>query len=110
MMLPRDPSVNVAGKRVAVIGNGSSGVQVLPQLQKTAAQLTNYIRSPTWIFANYASELTKDGSNFAFTEDEKKKFRDDPDSLWRFRKEIENRYVKPPPVTPHLNLLSVVVT
>lgn len=81
----------MAGKKVAVIGNGSSGVQVLPQLQKIAAQLTTYIRTPTWIFANYASELTKDGTNFSFTEEEKKGFRDNPASLWKFRKEIENR-------------------
>ncbi|EXK33695.1 hypothetical protein FOMG_10947 [Fusarium oxysporum f. sp. melonis 26406] len=85
-----NPSINVAGKRVAVIGNGSSGVQVLPHLQKTAAQLITYVRTPTWIFANYASELTKDGTNFAFTEEEKKKFRESPASLWKFRKEIEN--------------------
>ncbi|KAF5584457.1 uncharacterized protein FSUBG_12771 [Fusarium subglutinans] len=85
-----NPSINVEGKRVAVIGNGSSGVQVLPHLQKAAAQLTTYVRTPTWIFANYASELTKDGTNFAFTEEEKKKFRENPASLWKFRKEIEN--------------------
>ncbi|KAI6773035.1 hypothetical protein HG530_003993 [Fusarium avenaceum] len=84
-----NPSINVAGKRVAVIGNGSSGVQVLPHLQKTASQLTTYVRTPTWIFANYASELTKDGTNFPFTEEEKKGFRDNPASLWKFRKEIE---------------------
>ncbi|KAH7265523.1 NADP-dependent oxidoreductase domain-containing protein [Fusarium redolens] len=85
-----NPSINVTGKKVAVIGNGSSGVQVLPHLQKTAAQLTTYVRTPTWIFANYASELTKDGTNFAFTEEEKKEFRQNPASLWKFRKEIEN--------------------
>jgi len=83
----------VAGKKVAVIGNGSSAVQVLPQLQKTAAQLTNYIRAPTWVFSNYSAELTKNGSNFAFTEEEKKGFRDNPSSLFNLRKQIENRYV-----------------
>ncbi|KAH7168408.1 NADP-dependent oxidoreductase domain-containing protein, partial [Fusarium sp. MPI-SDFR-AT-0072] len=86
----KNPSIDVAGKKVAVIGNGSSGVQVLPHLQKNAAQLTTYVRTPTWIFANYASELTRDGTNFAFTEEEKKKFRENPASLWKFRKEIEN--------------------
>ncbi|KAG7412596.1 FAD-binding monooxygenase aflW [Fusarium oxysporum f. sp. rapae] len=85
-----NPSIDVAGKKVAAIGNGSSGVQVLPHLQKNAAQLTTYVRTPTWIFANYASELTRDGTNFAFTEEEKKKFRENPASLWKFRKEIEN--------------------
>ncbi|CAI7593882.1 unnamed protein product [Penicillium viridicatum] len=84
-----NPSIDVAGKKVAVIGNGASAIQVLPQLQKTAAQLTNYIRSPTWIFANHAAELTKDGTNFAFTEEEKKGFCDNPASLFKLRKDIE---------------------
>jgi len=88
-----NPSIDLAGKKVAVIGNGSSAVQVLPQLQKTAAQLTNYIRTPTWIFPNYAAELTKNGTNFAFTEEEKKEFRDNPASFFKFRREIEHRYI-----------------
>jgi hypothetical protein len=83
----------VAGKKVAVIGNGASAIQVLTQLQKTAAQLTNYIRSPTWIFSNHAAELTKDGTNFEFTEEEKKGFRENPDLLLKLRNEIERRYV-----------------
>ncbi|KAF5668654.1 monooxygenase [Fusarium heterosporum] len=85
-----DSTIDATDKRVAVIGNGSSGVQVLPHLQKAAAQLTTYIRTPTWIFANYASELTKDGSNYSFTEEEKTEFRNNPASLWKFRKDIEN--------------------
>ncbi|OQD60716.1 hypothetical protein PENPOL_c021G06022 [Penicillium polonicum] len=84
-----EPSIDVAGKKVAVIGNGSSAIQVFPQLQKTAAQLTNYIRSPTWIFSNHAADLTKDGRNFAFTEEEKKGFCDNPASLFKLRREIE---------------------
>ncbi|KAK4868954.1 hypothetical protein LT330_006563 [Penicillium expansum] len=84
-----NPSIDVTGKKIAVIGNGASAIQVLPQLQKTAAQLTNYIRTPTWIFSNHAAELTKDGTNFAFTEEEKKEFRDNPASLVELRKEIE---------------------
>ncbi|KUM56765.1 hypothetical protein ACN42_g10429 [Penicillium freii] len=84
-----NPSIDVAGKKVAVIGDGASAIQLLPQLQKTAAQLTNYIRSPTWIFANHAAELTKDGTNFAFIEEEKKGFCDNPVSLFKLRKDIE---------------------
>lgn len=83
----------MAGKKVAVIGNGASAIQVLPQLQKSAAQLTNYIRNPTWIFSNHAADMTKDGTNFAFTEEEKARFREDPALLLKYRKEIENWYV-----------------
>ncbi|KAK5992935.1 FAD-binding monooxygenase moxY [Cladobotryum mycophilum] len=43
-----DPSFDPRGKRVAVIGNGASGVQVVPSLQKTAGHLDHYARSATW--------------------------------------------------------------
>jgi cation diffusion facilitator CzcD-associated flavoprotein CzcO len=39
----------VKDKRVAVIGSGSSGIQVLATLQKEAKQIYHWIRSPTWI-------------------------------------------------------------
>jgi cyclohexanone monooxygenase len=41
---PRDP-VEIAGKRVAVIGTGSSGIQTIPVLAEQAAQLTVFQRT-----------------------------------------------------------------
>lgn len=41
--------VDWAGKRVAIIGNGSSAIQTLPQMQRTAKHIVAYIRNPTWI-------------------------------------------------------------
>lgn len=62
----RDTGYDFTGKRVAVIGNGSSAIQIVPELQKVAGHLSNYMRSPTWISAGYSSEftLTSDGKNF----------------------------------------------
>jgi len=40
--------VEFAGKRVAVVGTGSSGVQVMPVLAEDAASVTVYQRTPTW--------------------------------------------------------------
>lgn len=40
--------VNFEGKRVAVIGTGSSGVQVIQEIAKTAKQLCVFQRSPNW--------------------------------------------------------------
>ncbi len=65
---------------------------MVPQIQKTAASLCNYIRSPTWISPNFAAEFTKDGTNFAFTEEEKQQFRNDPATLLKMRKELEHKY------------------
>jgi len=44
-----DATVDLTGKRVAVIGTGASGVQVVPELAATAAQLTVFQRSPPWM-------------------------------------------------------------
>jgi cation diffusion facilitator CzcD-associated flavoprotein CzcO len=41
-------AVNFRGKRVAVIGTGSSGVQIIPIIAEDAASLTVYQRTPNW--------------------------------------------------------------
>ncbi|WP_040832052.1 flavin-containing monooxygenase [Nocardia jiangxiensis] len=43
-----DEPVDFRGKRVAVIGTGSSGVQVIPAVAGEIASLTVYQRSPNW--------------------------------------------------------------
>lgn len=40
--------VDLSGKRIAVIGNAASAVQLVPEVAKTAAQLTVFQRSPNW--------------------------------------------------------------
>jgi cation diffusion facilitator CzcD-associated flavoprotein CzcO len=40
--------VDLTGKRVAVIGTGCSGIQVVPAIQPKVAQLDVYQRSPGW--------------------------------------------------------------
>jgi len=44
-----DATVDLTGKRVAVVGTGASGVQVVPELAGTAAQLTVFQRTPPWM-------------------------------------------------------------
>jgi cation diffusion facilitator CzcD-associated flavoprotein CzcO len=43
-----DTPVHFAGKRVAVIGTGSSGVQIIPVIAPEVASLTVYQRTPNW--------------------------------------------------------------
>ena len=38
-----------AGKRIAVIGTGATAVQLIPELAKSAADLTVYQRTPIWV-------------------------------------------------------------
>ena len=81
------------GKKVAVIGAGSSGIQVVPSLQPDVERLDHYIRGRTWIAGTFArEELDKradNAGNFDFTAEEKANWANDPVSYLAFRKKIE---------------------
>lgn len=44
-----DPAVPLAGKRIGVIGTGSTAVQLVPPLAREAAHLHLFQRTPNWI-------------------------------------------------------------
>lgn len=53
------------GKRVAVIGSGSSGVQVCASIYADVEIMYTWVRSPTWITAAFGQQFAgKDGRNF----------------------------------------------
>jgi cation diffusion facilitator CzcD-associated flavoprotein CzcO len=64
-----DDAISWAGKRVAVIGTGASGVQAIPELAKVAKQVTVFQRTPPWM-------VPKDDRYFS--SDELERFRSDP--------------------------------
>lgn len=45
-----DHSVDLAGRRVAVIGTGASAVQLIPEIAERVAHLTVFQRTPIWCF------------------------------------------------------------
>lgn len=55
-----DHDVDFAGKRVAVIGTGSSGVQSIPIIAKQASQLTVFQRTPCTAIPAWNRPLTQD--------------------------------------------------
>lgn len=44
-----DHTVDLKGKRVAVVGTGASAIQVIPELAATAAELVVFQRTPAWV-------------------------------------------------------------
>ncbi|KAK9245704.1 hypothetical protein V1506DRAFT_537282 [Lipomyces tetrasporus] len=87
-----DDNWDPTSKSVAVIGSGSSAVQIVPSLQPKVKQLDNYVRSQTWISPPFAgSEVQKHQAdeNFTFTEEEIQRFREDPEYLLEYRKAID---------------------
>lgn len=57
--------VDIAGKRVAVIGAGSTGIQVLQEAAKVSAKVTQYIRSPNLAMPMRQRNVSRD-EIFAF--------------------------------------------
>jgi cation diffusion facilitator CzcD-associated flavoprotein CzcO len=56
---PHKP-VDFAGKRVAVIGTGATGVQTIQEVAKTAGQLTVFQRTPNWCTPLHNRKITPD--------------------------------------------------
>lgn len=53
-------NVRLTGKKIAVIGNGLPGIQVVPALQAKAARAVDPIRCPTWM--SISVRMTQDGT------------------------------------------------
>ena len=70
-----DYGIDLAGKKLAVIGTGASGVQAIPELAKIAAHLTVFQRTPPWM-------VPKDDR--PYRADELARFRRNP---WAVRRE-----------------------
>ncbi|KAF8709022.1 hypothetical protein RHS03_03348, partial [Rhizoctonia solani] len=55
-----DHSVPLSGKRVALIGNGCSGAQILPVISEdSSTKVTNFCRTPSWFVPRYMTEYIK---------------------------------------------------
>jgi len=104
-----DDSYSFQDKRVAVIGSGSSAIQIVPKLQPgalavsrsrqrwallilttVAKRLTSFNRSATWIVPEFAAEFAPEGRGSKFPEEQKKAWRDDPASFLKYRKAVDS--------------------
>ncbi len=103
---PKTP-VDFAGKRVAVIGTGSSGVQIIPIIAGEVASLTVYQRTANWAtplnnrpitpqeraelkagFAAMCETLNKSASGFLHDHTDKKTFDDSAEERQEFYEKL----------------------
>ncbi|KAL2831016.1 FAD/NAD(P)-binding domain-containing protein [Aspergillus pseudoustus] len=86
------------GKRVAVIGNGSSGVQIVPAIQPDVQRLVHFVRSPTWIAPPQTERMLQgeilqsaqmDGN--LFKPEQKERFANDREYYQAFIRAIEEQ-------------------
>lgn len=74
-----DHTADLAGKRIGVVGSGASAIQIVPEMQKIAAELVVFQRSAPYMVPRW---------DRAYTEGEKRLFARDPDSIEAARSEI----------------------
>lgn len=97
--------MDLSDKAVAVIGTGSSAIQIVPNIQTKVSKLVAFMRSPTWISPavgqDIVASITGRGTEAAerplthaqhyFTPEEVQRFKDDSQYHLQFRKMIENQ-------------------
>ncbi len=71
-----DHSVPLEGKRVGVVGNGSTGVQIIAALSGKVDRLVHFQRSPQWIMPCV---------NTVYSAETKKEFGEHPEQIWDVR-------------------------
>ncbi|KIW92820.1 uncharacterized protein Z519_06669 [Cladophialophora bantiana CBS 173.52] len=90
-----DDSYDMKGKVVAVIGGGSSAVQVIPALQKQCKNLVAFLRSPVWITTGFGAKFAgPGGTNFKYSTEQIKKFDEDPATYNEYCRALEGELNK----------------
>ncbi len=75
-----DHDVPLDGRRIGLIGNGSTGVQIVTALASRAAELYQFQRTAQWIMPS---------ENPAYTEEEKADFRENPALMRELKNEFD---------------------
>lgn len=90
-----DHTFNYENKRIGIIGNGSSAIQILPQVARLpGVTLTSFQRNPTWITQSLGQILgggkTEDNNfNPEYTPEQIREFQD-PETHRAYRKKLQH--------------------
>ncbi|PGH28267.1 hypothetical protein AJ80_00158 [Polytolypa hystricis UAMH7299] len=79
---------DLTGKKIGLIGNGSSGIQILPAIQPLADSVKTFIRSSTWVTPLRGFE------QHLYTDEEKDEFKHKSGALLDWRKNAESNVNK----------------
>lgn len=88
-----DDSYDYSNKRIGIIGNGSSGIQILPQMaQLPGTEVTSFQRGPTWIVSRLRPAKlvgSEDpATNPLYTDADRERFRN-PEEIKKYRKMVQ---------------------
>ncbi|KAK7420379.1 hypothetical protein QQX98_002802 [Neonectria punicea] len=85
-----------SGKRLAVIGNGASGQQLIPNIIGEVSHIVHYVRTKTWVTPTFVGDLlvaTADQPGGPrYSQEERDKFRDDPEAYLEHRRAFDLKF------------------
>lgn len=82
---------HLTGRTITLIGNGSSGIQILPRILDQADKIFVMLRSKTWVTPALANRFAgENGANKIYTDQEKEAWATNPEEYYAYRKEIES--------------------
>ncbi|RFN45341.1 hypothetical protein FIE12Z_10406 [Fusarium flagelliforme] len=89
-----DPQIDLKDESVAVIGSGSSGLQIVPAILPEVKHMDHYIRGRSWIVGLFGDTETRQriheaGGNFNYSPEEIKKWETDREAYLEYRRAIE---------------------
>lgn len=81
---------------MAVIGAGSSGIQVVPALTPSVKAMDHYVRGKTWVATQLSEDILEqttngNANNFEYTESQIAAWESDPLAYVNYRKSLEYR-------------------
>jgi len=79
-----DHSVPIEGRRVGVVGTGSSAVQIVTAIADRVGELVLFQRTPQWIMPTQNPE---------YTDEEKANFRANPEAIEQVRRETSQQFI-----------------
>ena len=90
-----DQTYDLKDKTVAVIGGGSSAVQIVPNIQPIVKKLIPFLRSPVWVTTGLGAQYAgPNGTNFQYSEEQKAGFNDDPEGFDKYCRGLEGELNK----------------
>lgn len=88
-----DDSFDFRGKKIAIVGNGASGQQLLVNILPQVDHVDHYARSKQWILPTFSSGFLEARPDlpgaYVFTEQEKQRFAANPAAYLAFRRDLE---------------------
>ncbi|KAK5989781.1 FAD-binding monooxygenase moxY [Cladobotryum mycophilum] len=90
-----DADYDLKDKTVAVIGGGSSAVQLIPLIQPVAKKLVPFLRSPVWITMGFGAKFAgPGGTNFEYPKEQIESFINDPTAYDKYCRELDGELNK----------------